>query len=106
MLEETRAQPVHETNHSSTAGHKMAGMFCAHSDNMSEGYYKDLPENHPRRPPLQASHRFNAGDLIPLNNPLQQIYRDQDSIDFLRHILTVETLYSIADSRRCINRFV
>jgi hypothetical protein len=82
---------------------RMTGMFCPYSDDLSEEDDLRLPRDHPRRLKLPASHRFIAGDRIPLGSSLQQIYRDQGFIDFLGLVLGVEALYPISDTLGCIN---
>jgi len=83
--------------------HRMTGMFSPYSDDLREEDDLGLPEDHPRRLKLPASHRFIAGDRIPFGSSLQQIYRDQRFIDFLASVLGVKALYPISDALGCIN---
>ncbi len=83
--------------------HRMKGMFCPYSDDLSEEDDLRLPDDHPRRLKLPASHRFIAGDCIPFDNSLQQIYRDQQFIEFLTSALGIEALYPISDALGGIN---
>ncbi|MGB5708373.1 MAG: hypothetical protein WBM41_16265, partial [Arenicellales bacterium] len=83
--------------------HRMKGMFCPYSDDLSEEDDLRLPDDHPRRLKLPASHRFIAGDCIPFDNSLQQIYRDQQFIEFVTTALGIEAIYPISDALGGIN---
>lgn len=89
-----------------SSGHRMDGFYNAYSDNMSEGDDPSLPPDHPRRLRLPASHRFLAGDLIPEESPLWQIYSDKWLIAFLEQALEVPQLYPLADPLGCLNLLI
>ena len=92
--------------HSATAkfeGHRMNGMFPAYSDNMSDTDDPNLPDDHPSRIRLPASHRFIPGDLFDDNNPLRQLYEYSPFVDFIQRALGVPALYPIEDKLGRIN---
>jgi len=84
-------------------GHRMRGMFPAYSDNLNDADNTDLPEDHPGRTRLPASHRFIPGDLIDDDNPLRQLYSYPPFVDFLKHAVGVTELYPIEDKLGQIN---
>ena len=70
--------------------HRMRGAFSPYSDDLSEGGNRCLPENHPRRCKLPASHRFIAGDLIPPASPVRRLYQSPVFQTFAARVLGEE----------------
>lgn len=93
-------------DHSVTAklkGHRMDGLFPAYSDSMSDVDDPNLPEDHPSRIRLPASHRFIPGDLFADDSPLLQLYQYSPFVAFIRCALGLPALYPIDDKLGRIN---
>ncbi|MFT5114986.1 MAG: hypothetical protein ACI8P9_004329 [Parasphingorhabdus sp.] len=86
-----------------TESHFMQGMFPAYSDNMNDRDDTELPDDHPSRIRLPASHHFIAGDLIDHNSPVRLLYNNKSFIEFLKSILGTPTLYTVADKLGCMS---
>ena len=84
-------------------GHRMEGMFPAYSDNLNDADDTNLPEDHPSRTRLAASHRFLPGDLFDDNSPLRQLYNYSPFVNFLQNALAVPQLFPIKDQLGQIN---
>ena len=94
---------VGEVLASKQSGHRMHGEFSPYSDNLSEGFDVTLPESHPRRMRLPASHLFLAGDRFPGHSQLASIYHDPEFRAFLEQALGVDRLHPLGDQLGHIN---
>lgn len=103
---EAVAEMLAEAKAAKPSGHRMDGRYTAYSDDMSAADDPALPENHPKRLRLPASHRFVAGDRLPEQSPLRRIYGDERLIAFLGEALELPQLHPLADPLGCLNLLV
>ncbi|MGI9316061.1 MAG: HalD/BesD family halogenase [bacterium] len=94
---------VSEVRQKLSLSHRMQGNFSPYSDDLNAEDNLNLRHDHPSRLKLPASHRFLAGDLVALSSPLQQLYRDQQFINFLAAVLDQDALYPLSDTLGCVN---
>ena len=73
----------------------MEGVFSPYSDDLSEGDNEHLPQDHPRRFKLPASHLFVSGDLIPEQSPIRQLYGNPVFQTFVAAILREKAVFSV-----------